>query len=63
MEQICQSCGMPLSRLTRGSYADNMTHEEYCHHCFRGGSFTKPELTFYEQVELIADMAVTTRSN
>ncbi len=58
MGQICQSCGMPLSRLTRGSYADNRLHEEYCQYCFKGGSFTKPELTIDEQVEKLAAMAV-----
>lgn len=58
MPKICQSCAMPLSRMTRGSHEDNRLHEEYCQYCFKGGSFTKPELTLDEQVDRLAKMAV-----
>jgi len=58
MTEICQSCGMPLSRMTRGSYADNRLHEEYCHYCFKGGSYTQPDLTLDEQVDKLTEMAV-----
>ncbi len=49
---------MPLSRMTRGSHEDNRLHEEYCQYCFKGGRFTKPELTLDEQVNRLVEMAV-----
>ena len=61
MTDICQSCAMPLSRMTRGSHEDNRLHEEYCQYCFKGGSFTKPKLTLNEQVDLLVEVAVERR--
>ena len=50
----CQSCGMPLGefqsadgKMTNnfGTNFDGGRNGEYCVFCFRGGGFTKPDLT------------------
>lgn len=45
---FCQSCGMPLSRDEQGggTEADGGKSALYCSHCYKGGTFTEPDITF-----------------
>lgn len=38
-QEICQSCGMPLSDGVFGTSADGTTNREYCCYCFKEGRF------------------------
>ena len=43
---FCQSCGMPLREPQDfGTAADGFRINDYCHFCFRNGSFTDPGIT------------------
>jgi len=40
-EQICQSCGMPLTKEEeKGTNKDGGRNEEYCVYCYEKGEFT-----------------------
>ena len=57
--QVCQSCGMLLEKPDDfGTEAEGAQSEEYCTHCFQGGSFTHPDTTMKELSEYGTDMAV-----
>jgi hypothetical protein len=45
MQNICQSCGMPLSKdpLGGGINADGSKSAEYCSYCYKNGSFCDNE--------------------
>ena len=50
----CQSCGMPLSKDEQGggTEADGSKSPMYCSHCYRSGTFTRPDITAVEMQEL-----------
>lgn len=49
--KFCQSCAMPLeSEDLYGTNADGSKNDDYCHYCFKDGSFTKDE-TMEEMIE------------
>ncbi|MEN6312866.1 MAG: zinc ribbon domain-containing protein [Clostridiaceae bacterium] len=49
--KFCQSCAMPMENLDlHGTNADGSKNEDYCHYCFKDGSFTKDE-TMEEMIE------------
>lgn len=50
MEQICQSCGMLLTRELQGTNEDQTPSKDYCHYCLIDGRFTKDE-TMEEMIE------------
>ena len=50
MKQVCQSCGMVLSKELMGKSEDGTTNEDYCRYCFPNGKFSKDE-TLEEMVE------------
>lgn len=40
MEQICQSCGMPItSKEQLGTNKDGSTNQDYCKYCYENGKF------------------------
>jgi Putative zinc ribbon domain len=57
MEQICQSCAMPMAKEGDfGTMADGSKNEEYCRYCFQNGRFTS-SLTKAEMIEKLAGMS------
>lgn len=56
--QICQSCGMQLSKNILGSNSDNSENIEFCKFCFSNGKFVLPELTLEKQIQRLSLMAV-----
>ena len=46
MAQICQSCGMPLSKDKHGggTEADGRKSDTYCSLCYVDGQFTQPDV-------------------
>lgn len=58
MEQICQSCGMPLdSDEVRGTEADDSKSQDYCIYCYKDGKFTEPDLTLEQNIANAANFA------
>lgn len=55
MYKNCQSCGMPLSRDSRGggTNADGSRSRMYCSHCFVGGKFALPDITVEQMQERV----------
>ncbi|MDO4217785.1 MAG: zinc ribbon domain-containing protein [Bacteroidales bacterium] len=54
MPQVCQSCGMPLTRLEDcGTEADYSTNFDYCQYCYKEGKFTK-ECSMEDMIDLCA---------
>ena len=51
----CQSCGMPLSRDSKGggTEADGSKSAEYCSHCYAGGKFTSPDLSVDQMIQRV----------
>lgn len=42
--KVCQSCAMPMENVeVQGTNTDGSRNEDYCHYCFKDGSFTKEE--------------------
>lgn len=50
MNNICQSCGMTMSKEVYGKNADGSISEEYCKYCFPNGKSGKNE-TMEEMIE------------
>ena len=50
----CQSCGMPISAAfaNLGSNADGSSSETYCSFCYQKGTFTQPELTVDQMIQM-----------
>jgi hypothetical protein len=63
MEQkglICQSCGMPLQKDEDfGTNKDSSKNDEYCHFCFKDGTFTDEGITMEQKIEKIVTIATT----
>jgi hypothetical protein len=61
MKNICQSCGMPLSKDPQngGTNADGSKSTEYCSFCFQNGNFVDNEtdVKSYQKkcVEIMSD--------
>lgn len=49
-EDVCQSCGMPLSLDVRR----RASVKTYCSHCWRGGRFVMPALTVEQMQARVA---------
>lgn len=48
---ICQSCGMPMHKISDfGTYDDGSLHSEYCHFCFKQGKFIDPGISMEEKI-------------
>ena len=51
---VCQSCGMPLSKIRRAARKQMEADEQdYCSHCYQIGQFTLPYLTVEEMVAMV----------
>ena len=52
---FCQSCGMPLSRDSKGggTNADGKTSTEYCSHCYQNGKFTNLNVSLDEMKVIV----------
>lgn len=49
---ICQSCGMPMNKITDfGSNKNGSINKEYCHFCYKDGAFNDPGITMEEKIE------------
>ncbi|MBU0672158.1 MAG: zinc ribbon domain-containing protein [Candidatus Margulisbacteria bacterium] len=58
MEQVCQSCSMPLRREEDlGTNADGSKNQEYCHFCYKDGKFTDGVITMEQKIEKLVGMA------
>lgn len=55
--KTCQSCGMPLSRDSKGggTNKDGSKSGMYCSHCFVDGQFTLPNLTAQQMQERVRE--------
>ncbi|MCL2633563.1 MAG: zinc ribbon domain-containing protein [Oscillospiraceae bacterium] len=58
-DRFCQSCAMPMGITDEhyGTNKDNSKSEEYCHYCFKNGTFTK-DLTMNEMLEICVGFMV-----
>ena len=46
---------MPLAKpADHGAEADGTKNEDFCAHCYRDGSYTDPNLTLDQMVEIVA---------
>jgi hypothetical protein len=58
MEQICQSCAMPMVKDEDfGTNVDGSKNQEYCRYCFRNGKFTDPDITKEQMIEKLVGMS------
>ena len=49
---FCQSCSMPLRQPEDfGTDANGYRINDYCHHCYRDGSFLQPNVTMTEMID------------
>ncbi len=51
MENLCQSCAMPLTKALYGTNADGSPNPDYCRYCYENGAFAM-EFTLEEAVEI-----------
>ncbi len=52
---VCQSCSMPLAKPEDyGTEAGGARAEEFCTHCYQGGSFTAPDMTMDQMADIVA---------
>lgn len=57
---ICQSCGMPMHKITDfGTYDDGSVHADYCHFCFKEGRFTDAGISLEEK--MVKNVALVTK--
>ncbi|MGN6211172.1 zinc ribbon domain-containing protein [Parafilimonas sp.] len=55
-ENICQSCGMPLTDESMlGTESDGSKNHEYCKYCYQSGAFTNPGITLDEMQNLVKE--------
>jgi len=56
--QICQSCGMPMQKNEDfGTNTDRSKNEEYCHFCYKDGTFTDKGITMEEKINKNVEIA------
>lgn len=52
MNQVCQSCGMPLNEKHLFSRnVDGSLNSDYCKYCYQDGGFVNPNETMEEMIE------------
>ncbi len=51
MENICQSCGMPLTKDDLGTNLDGSLNNDYCKYCYKDGKFID-DVTMDEYIEM-----------
>lgn len=59
-EKYCQSCGMPMGETDEmyGTESNGTKSADYCHYCYEKGSFTNPNCTLEEMIEIVANIMV-----
>lgn len=59
-EKFCESCGMPMGETDEmyGTETNGSKSIDYCKSCYDNGTFTNPNITLEEQIELVADIMV-----
>lgn len=56
---ICQSCGMPMEQENQfGTNKENKLVQEYCIHCYKDGTFTNPDITLEEMIDICVPFLV-----
>ncbi len=50
-KEICQSCGMPMTKEDLGTNKDGSQNKEYCKYCYDEGEF-KDKVTMEEYIEM-----------
>ena len=57
---ICQSCSMPMENPeVLGTNPDGSKSEDYCHLCFQNGTFTDPDMSMEQMMDLVTGVLVT----
>ena len=52
MEQICQSCGMPMKSADQfGNEKDGLANPDYCKYCYKDGEFVD-KVSMEEYIEM-----------
>ncbi len=52
-EKFCQSCTFPMDDMEdRGSEKDGSISTMYCKYCYQNGSFTEPDMTLDQMMEI-----------
>ena len=52
---VCQSCSMPLQKPEEyEAEIGGARAEEFCTHCYQGGSFTAPDITMDQMADIVA---------
>ncbi len=55
---ICESCGMPMHKLSDfGTNKDQTVNTEYCHFCYLKGKFVDHGISLEEKIEKNIDIA------
>jgi len=55
----CQSCGTSIREsINKGTNSDGSRNVDYCFSCFQNGSFTDPNITLNEMIEIVADSII-----
>lgn len=58
MTKQCQSCGMPLKKVSdKGTETDGSLSETYCAMCYENGAFSDPDAT-PQQMQEVAEQAL-----
>ncbi len=53
---FCQSCSMPMTKKEDfGTNADGSQNKEYCHYCYKDGSFMQPGATMQQVIDKSVD--------
>ncbi len=53
MEKYCQSCGMPINEENLfATEKDGSRNEDYCVYCYKEGSFTSPDVTMQQMIDI-----------
>jgi hypothetical protein len=53
MDNLCQSCSMPLNdEKFFGTNTDGSKNKEYCHYCYKDGELLNPNMTMEQMIEV-----------
>ena len=52
-QEFCQSCGMPLTDINKGTNSDGSLNNEYCSYCYQKGQFTQ-DFNMSQMIEFCA---------
>ena len=61
MKNMCQSCGMPLSKDPQngGTEYNGTKSLLYCSYCYKNGKFTEPDLTCQQMTDIVKNIMKT----